>query len=168
MIGLDTSDKRVFDQCVHHKSPEGDLHGDQIFTLAGMELTLDCVKMRSTRPIQFIGPFQASWNASLSTIGIGWHVKTHLKWFDKIIDITKLKAKSPPFFNCKMKNLYEAQESVWMNKTLAIVCLDHENDNGRVYSMICNVKQALLKDPSVSAGRYKVFLTIQNSYADIK
>ncbi len=42
MIGLDESDKRVFDQYLHHKSPEGDLHGDQIFTLAGMELTLDC------------------------------------------------------------------------------------------------------------------------------
>ena len=47
MIGLDASDKRVFDQGVSHKSPNGDLQGDQIFTLAGMELTLDCVKMRS-------------------------------------------------------------------------------------------------------------------------
>ena len=41
MIGLDALDKRVFDQCVHHKSPDGDLHGDLICTLAGMELTLD-------------------------------------------------------------------------------------------------------------------------------
>ena len=41
MIGLDASDKRVFNRCVSHKSPDGDLHGDQIFTLAGMELTLD-------------------------------------------------------------------------------------------------------------------------------
>ena len=54
MIGLDALDKRVFNRCVHHKSPDGDLHGDQIFTLAGMELTLDCNKMMSMRPIQFI------------------------------------------------------------------------------------------------------------------
>ena len=51
MIGLDASDKRLFDQCVHHRSPDGDLHGDQIFTLAGMELTLDCGKMRSNRSV---------------------------------------------------------------------------------------------------------------------
>ena len=48
MIGLDASDKRVFSRFVHHKLPDDDPHGDQIFTLTGMELTLDCVKMRST------------------------------------------------------------------------------------------------------------------------
>ena len=53
-----------------------------------------------------------------------------------------------------MKNLREAQESVWINKTLAKVCLDSDKENGRVYSMICNVKQALLKDPSLIVGRY--------------
>ena len=56
-----------------------------------------------------------------------------------------------------MKNLREAQESVWINKTLAKVRLDSYNENGHVYSMICNVKQALLKDPSLSVGRYKFF-----------
>ena len=39
MIGLDASNKRAFNQCVSHKSPDGDLHGDNFFTLAGMELT---------------------------------------------------------------------------------------------------------------------------------
>ncbi len=53
MIGLDALDKRVFDQCLHHKSPDRDLHGDQIFTLAGMEVTLDFIKMESMRPIKF-------------------------------------------------------------------------------------------------------------------
>ena len=58
MIGLDSSDKRVFDQCLHHKSPDGDLHGNQIFTLVGMDLTLDCKKLMSMRPIQFIETVQ--------------------------------------------------------------------------------------------------------------
>ncbi len=44
-----------------------------------------------------------------------------------------------------MKILREAQESVWINKTLAKVCLDSDNDIGCVYSMICDVKQALVK-----------------------
>ena len=48
MIGLDDSDNRACKRCNSHKSPDGDLHGDQIFTLAGMELTLDCDKMRSS------------------------------------------------------------------------------------------------------------------------
>jgi hypothetical protein len=74
MIGLDALDTQVFNQCVTHKSPDGDLCGDQIFTLAGMELTLDCEMMRSTLPIQCIKTLQASQNATLSTIGIGWHV----------------------------------------------------------------------------------------------
>ena len=113
--------------------------------------------MRFTRQIQFIGPLQASRNATLSTIGIGWHVKTHLNCFDKTIDITKFKAKPPPIFGCKMKILCEEQESIWINKTLAKVCLDSDNDNGCVYSMICDVKQALSKDPSLSVGQYKVF-----------
>ncbi len=42
MIGLDASDYRVCNRCGSHKSPDGDLHGDQIFTLAGMEVTLNC------------------------------------------------------------------------------------------------------------------------------
>ena len=32
-IGSDASDKRVFDQCVGHKSPEGDLDGDKFSNL---------------------------------------------------------------------------------------------------------------------------------------
>ncbi len=35
--------------------------------------------------------------------------------------------------------------------------MDSDNDNGGVYSMICDVKQALLKDPLLSVGGYKVF-----------
>ena len=56
-----------------------------------------------------------------------------------------------------MKNLLEAQESILINKTLSKVSLDSDNNNGRVYSMICDVKQALLKDPSLSGGRYRFF-----------
>ena len=48
-------------------------------------------------------------------------------------------------------------ESVWINKTLSKVRLDSDNDNGCVYSMICDVKQALLKDPSLSGGWYSFF-----------
>ena len=82
MIGLDALEKSVFDRIVGHKSPEGDLDEDQIFTLAGLELTLDCVMMRSMHPIQFIETLQSQ-NATLSTVGIEWHVKTHINWFDK-------------------------------------------------------------------------------------
>ena len=88
--------------------------------------------MRSMRPIQCIDTLQASQNATISIIGIGWHVKTHLNRFDKTIDLTKFKAKPPPIFGFKMKNLRKTQESVWINKTLAKVCLDSDNDNGRV------------------------------------
>ena len=38
MIGLDSSDNRVCNRCNSHKSPAGDLHGDQIFTLADFGL----------------------------------------------------------------------------------------------------------------------------------
>jgi hypothetical protein len=60
-------------------------------------------------------------------------------------------------FGRKLKKIRKAQESVWINKTLAKVRLDSDNDNGRVYSMICDVKQALVKDPSLSVGWYKFF-----------
>ena len=71
-----------------------------------MELTLDCEMMRFTRPIHSIGPLQASPIATLSTIGIGWNVKTHINWFDKLIDIAKFKAKPPPIDGRKMKKKY--------------------------------------------------------------
>jgi hypothetical protein len=61
----------------------------------------------------------------------------------------------------KLNNLQEAQESVLINKTLAKVRLDSDNDNSRVYSMKCNVTQVLLKEPSLSAGQFKVFFNKQ-------
>ena len=120
------------------------------------------------RPIQFIETNLSCQNPTLSTTGKGWNVKDHFNWFDKTIDITKFKAKPPLMFNCKMKNLRKAQESVWINKTLAKVRLDSDDDNGRVYSMICDVKQALGNDPSLGMGRYKFFSTNLNLYAVIK
>ena len=82
--------------------------------------------------------------------------------------MTKFQGKPPPIVGRKMNNLRETQESIWINKTLSKVRLDSDNDNGRVYSMICDVKQALLKDPSLSGGRYRFFSTSLNSYAVIK
>ena len=126
-----------------------------------MELTLGCVMMRSMCLIHFFETLKAAQNATLSAIGIGWHVKTHINWFDKTIDITKFKAKPPPISGRKMKKIREAQESIWINKTLAKVKLDYDNDNGCVYSMICDAQQALLKDPSFDVGQYKFFLKAQ-------
>jgi hypothetical protein len=157
MIGLDAADTRVFDRCISHKSPKDDLRGNQIFTLVGMKMTLDCDKMWSMRPIQFNETALTLQNPTLSSTGKGWNVFTHFNWFDKTVDISKLKGKPPPMIGRKLKNLREAQESVWINKTLAKVRLDSDNENAHVYSMICDVKQALVKDPSLSVGRYKVF-----------
>ncbi len=71
MIGLDAPDNCVCNQFGSHKSPDGDLHGDQIFILAGIELSLDCEMMRAMRPIELTDTLQTSQNATLSTIGIG-------------------------------------------------------------------------------------------------
>jgi hypothetical protein len=158
MIGLDAEENNhLFTRCVSHKLPDDDLHGDQDFTLADMKLTLDCNKMWSMRPIQFNETALTCQNPTLLTPGKGWNVEEHFNWFNKTVDITKLKGKPPPMFGRKLKNLREAQESVWINKTLVKVRLDSDNENARVYSMICDVKQALGKDPSLSVGRYKVF-----------
>ena len=72
--------------------------------------------MRSMGPIQFIETAQMCRNPTLTTTGIGWNVKTHFNWFDKMVNITKFKAKPPSMLGSKMKNLLEAQESVWINK----------------------------------------------------
>ena len=88
-----------------HKSPDDDLHGDQIFTLVGMKLTLDFNKMWSMCPIQFIETVQLCQNPTLSTTGKGWNVKEHFNWFDKTVDITKFKGKPPPMFGRKLNNL---------------------------------------------------------------
>ena len=86
-----------------HKSPDNDLHGDQIFTLAGMKLTLDCNKMWYLRPTQFIETKLSCQNPTLSTTGKGWNVKDHFNWFDKTIDITKFKGNPPTMFGRKLK-----------------------------------------------------------------
>ena len=54
--------------------------------------------------------------------------------------MTEVKGKPQQMLGRKLKNLREAQESVWINKTLAKVRLDSDNENACVYSMICNVK----------------------------
>ncbi len=92
--------------------------------------------MMTMRLIQFIETAQTCQNPTLTTTGIGWNVKTHFNWFDKMVNITKFKAKPPSMLGRKMKNLRKAQESVWINKTLAKVRLVSDNDNGCVYSMI--------------------------------
>ncbi len=112
MIGLDSSDNRVCKRCNSHKSPVGDLHGDKIFTLVGMDLTLDCKKMMSMRPIQFIETVQTCQNPTLSTTGIGCDVKTHFNWFDKRAKITEVKGKQQQMLGPKLKKLRKAQESV--------------------------------------------------------
>ena len=112
MIGLDADDTRVFEQCINHKSPKDDLYGNLIFTLAGMKMTLDCEKMWSMRPIQFNETSLTGNNPTLSSTGKGWNVKTHFNWFDKTVDISKLKGKPPPMIGRKLKDLRKAQESV--------------------------------------------------------
>ena len=117
MMGLDAADTRVFNRCIIHKSPKDDLHGNQIFTLVGMKMTLDCEKMWSMRPIQFNETALMCKNPTISSTAKGWDVKTHFNWFDKRVYVTKLKGKPSPMFGCKMNNLRKAQESVWINKT---------------------------------------------------
>ncbi len=80
--------------------------------------------MMSMRPIQFIETVQTCQNPTLSTTGIGWDVKTHFNWFDERAKMTEVKGKPQQMLGCKLKNLREAQESVWIKKTLAKVCLD--------------------------------------------
>ncbi len=55
------------------------------------------------RPIQFIETVKMFQNPTLTTTGKGWNVKTHFNWFDKMVNITKFKAKPPPMLGRKLK-----------------------------------------------------------------
>ena len=79
----------------------------------------------------------------------GWNNKTHINWLDKTIDAKKITNKKPPPLMRWINTLMEAQESIWINKTLAKVQLDHDNDFGRIYSMICDVKSLIVNDPTL-------------------
>jgi hypothetical protein len=156
-IGLDASHERVFDQCVSHQSPAGDLNGMWELKLADMSVVLDCDQMMLSCPMSFTFMTKNSQPTTMSCIGKGWNLKTHMNWFDKTLDPQKVKDRLPPIATRKIKDLREAQESIWIMKTLAKVRLDYDNDYGRVYSMICDVKQHIAKDPSLAEGRYKIF-----------
>ena len=108
-------------------------------------------------PMPFAIMTKNSQATTMSCTGKGWDLKTHMNWFDKTLDPKKVKDKLPPIAARKIKDLREAQESIWIMKTLAKVRLDYDNDYGRVYSMICDVKQHIAKDPSLAEGRYKIF-----------
>ena len=122
-----------------------------------MPVVLDCDQMMLSRPMSFTVMTKNSQATTMSCIGKGWDLKTHMNWFDKTIDLKKVTDRLLPIAARKIKDLREAQESIWIMKSLAKVCLDYDNNCDRVYSMICGVKQHIAKDPSLTEGRYKIF-----------
>ena len=69
------------------------------------------------RPIQFIETAQTCQNPTLTTTGIGWYVKTHFNWFDKMVNITKFKAKPPSMLGCRIEKFTQGTRK----------CLDQQN-----------------------------------------
>ena len=75
-------------------------------------------------------------------VGKGWD-KSHVNWFDKTIHPKKMKNRPPPVYARKFVNLLEAQESIFINKTLSSVCLKFDNEFGCMYFMTCDVKDMI-------------------------
>ena len=156
-MGIDAGHERLFDRCVKYTNGEDDLVGVWNCKLADSLVEMDFEKILRERPLQITITDSESKQTTMCKTGAGWDDKIHINWFDKTLDAKKFIHKKPPPLARRIKTLTEAQESIWINRTLSKVRLDHDNDFGRVYSMICDVKNYIDKDPTLLKGPHKIF-----------
>ena len=156
-MGIDAKNERLFDRCVKYKNGEDDLVGIWNIKLADSIVQMDFDEILFERPLQIKITDSESKQTTMCKTGAGWDDKTHINWFDKTLDAKKFINKKPPPLARRIKTLTEAQESIWINRTLSKVRLDYDNDFGRVYSMICDVKNFIDKDPTLLTGPHKIF-----------
>ena len=157
-MGIDADNERLFDHCVTFKNGEDDINSVWNIKLADSIVEMDFDKIVLERPLQIKITDSESKQTTMCKTGAGWDDKTHLNWFDKTLDAKKFINNKAPTLARRIKTLSEAQESIWINRTLSKVRLDHDNDFGRVYSMICDVKKVIDKDPTLlQTGPHKIF-----------
>jgi hypothetical protein len=108
---------------------------------------------------------------TISRLGAGWNAATCLSWFDKRAmkkDIDEKTSRNkigekkrlpfqPASTGRNIQTPFEMAESLIILKTLSTVRLDYDNDNGRGYSMTCDVKAAVKNNPSLKLGDHKAF-----------
>ena len=77
-IGLDASNKHVFDWCVSHWSSGYDLHGTCVFKLADVSVILECEQMMLGHPMQFTVLWTDARNVTILCTRKGWDAITHM------------------------------------------------------------------------------------------
>jgi hypothetical protein len=155
-IGINADCQPLFDTCAKFNL-ENDNEGEWLFQVVDQQVTLDCKEVWTYRPLQLdVVKNDIIGKTTISSTGKGWD-KSHINWFDKTIEPEKMKNKPPPNYARKFVNLHEAQESIYINKTLSTVRLEFDNDIGRVYVMCCDVADLIAKDGSLLNGPHKAF-----------
>ena len=91
---------------------------------------------------------------TVSKIGAGWDNSNRHTWFSGNKDTNN---------SCqerKIASRFEAEESILILKTVHTITLDYESEQqGRGYSMTCNVDDILKKNPSLRDGKFKDFFS---------
>ena len=112
------------------------LRRGRVIVSFGSTVTLGCDEVWHHCPLQLdVVKDDITGKATISSTRKGWD-KTHINWFDKTIEPKKMKNKPPPVYAQKFVNLREAQESIYINKTLSTVRLEYDNNVGRVYDVL--------------------------------
>jgi hypothetical protein len=93
---------------------------------------------------------------TISRVGKGWDPKTLSVCFEKPKEGSSPN-RTGHLLGRTISSDAEAEETVWILKTLHSVRLLYDNKNGCGYSMTCNVHDVILRNPSFLEGTLKSF-----------
>jgi hypothetical protein len=149
-IGLDSSSP-LFEGCDEHDMV---LHSvtQSDYMLCDRNITVPLRTAHLERPVQELVIAESLHEkGTIARLGKGWDPSTLADWFDKRKGGTNSNT-SGVLHGRTISSAAEAIESLWILRTLHSVHLLYDNKNGRGYSMSCNVRDVVMRNPQLLDG----------------
>ena len=154
-IGMDSSSP-LFQSCDEHDMVIQSV-SDGEYMLCDRNITVPLRSAHLERPVQeFVIAESLDEKGTISKVGKGWDKSSLAEWFDKPKGGTESKT-SGVLHGRTISSMAEAVETVWILRTLHSVRLLYDNENGRGYSMTCNVRDVVMRNPHLLDGPMKSF-----------
>ena len=154
-VGLGSSSP-LFESCDEHDMEIQSVTDGQ-YMLCDRNITVPLRSAHLERPVQeFVIAESLDEKGTISKVGKGWDQSSLAAWFDKPKGGTQSNT-SGVLHGRTISSMAEAVETAWILRTLHSVRLLYDNENGRGYSMTCNVRDVVTRNPHLLDGPMKAF-----------